>query len=106
MCQAGLRTPKRTYTDEAGEEITVKPSGCTNHSIRRTAAQWAGRCLARDMDVLNNGRWKDYNTMSKYVAQGKCERELAIDGGAEDPIWSVWVWKPCTVPSFDGRSQF
>ena len=43
--------------------------------------------------------------LSKYHSQGMAERARLVDGGGVDPIWSVWVYKPVTVPGLDGRDQ-
>ena len=41
------------YEAYSGEDLGHQPD-----SIRRTAAQWAGRCGARLCDVRNAGRWQ------------------------------------------------
>ena len=86
----------------------VKGKGCTNHSIRRTAAQWAGRCNARELDVRNAGRWKTFEELAKYMSQGHVDRNKAREKAADkkDPIMKVWVFRPVTVADLDGRSQF
>ena len=53
--KAGLYTAKHFDQEK---QVVVPKRGCTNHSIRRSAAQWAGRCDAREVDVRNAGRWK------------------------------------------------
>lgn len=83
-----------------------RPSkGCTNHSIRRSAAQWAGRCGAQELWVRNNGRWKTMEELVKYMGQGAMVRDKAIEanGGGDDPIRQVWWYKPVTVASYDGN---
>ena len=79
--------------------------GCTNHSIRRTAVQWAGRCWVNALDAKNTGRWKTYDDMSDYFAQGGVDRAKAVEGATHDPVLSMWVWKPNTVASYDGKNQ-
>lgn len=79
--------------------------GCTNHSIRRTAVQWAGRCWLNPIDAKNTGRWKTMQEMGKYFAQGSADKEKAMEGAMHDPVLSMWVWKPNTVASFDGRDM-
>ena len=64
---AGVYKP--AHFDQA-TQTRVPAAGCTNHSIRRSAAQWAGRCDGRTHDVANNGRWKSFEEMMKYLAQG------------------------------------
>lgn len=68
--QAGLRTPgspARRATDDAPAQAKRKPQGCSTHSIRRTSAQWAGRCGAREMDVRNAGRWQTMQVASNLL---------------------------------------
>lgn len=78
--------------------------GCTNHSIRRSAAQWAGRCGAREVDVKNAGRWLSMEVMARYMAQGAQMRDdYEDDGRGEDPIFSVWCFKKVTSATPDGR---
>lgn len=77
----------------------------TNHSIRRTAAQWAGRCGAREMDVRNAGRWRSMAILAKYMAQGAVQREEYEDdedGPREDPIFTMWVFKKVTSAAQGG----
>ena len=64
-----------TVTDESGKKKKVKKKvkdqeGCTNHAIRRSAIQWCGRCIGNPLDGKNNGRWKTYEEMAGYHAQG------------------------------------
>ena len=102
--QAGLYKPK--HLDSQGR--VVEGNGCTNHSIRRTAAQWAGRCHAQEMDVRNAGRWKSMDCLSRYMEQGFVDRAKAVKKAADkkDPIFKLWVFRPVTVPGVDGRAQF
>ena len=43
--------------------------------------------------------------MVVYHAEGAVDHSKATEAGASDPILKMWVWKPVTVPAFDGRSQ-
>ena len=81
--------------------------GCTNHSIRRSSAQWAGRCGAQEMWVRNNGRWKTMEELAKYMAQGAKIRDESVEtaGDEVDPIRRIWFYKPVTVGSFDGNDE-
>jgi hypothetical protein len=97
----GLYHP--THVDDNNNEIDAK--GCTNHGIRKTACQWAGRCMAHPIDCKNNGRWKGYDQMSQYHSQGAAKRQAITDKGGNDPIWKVWVWKPSGVSMMDGKDQ-
>ena len=99
-----------TRLDAHGQEQRIKvkvqdATGCTNHAIRRTAIQWCGRCLGNPLDGKNNGRWKTYEEMAGYHAQGAVDRNKLTEGGGKDPIWGMWVWKPTTPPGMDGRNQ-
>ena len=99
---AGLYTPG--YTDpDTGHKVPAK--GVTNHGIRRSACQWAGRCHAREIDTANNGRWKTYTEMAKYMAQGAKTRMVHENDSGTDPIFSMWVWKPVTVASESTRNE-
>ena len=69
----------------------------TNHGIRRSAAQWAGRCGGREIDVKNNGRWKSMVEFAKYMAQGFALRTKKEKDFGEDPIFKTWVWKSPTI---------
>ena len=99
-----------TKKDGDGQPYRVRvkvqdATGCTNHAIRRSAIQWCGRCLGNPLDGKNNGRWKTYEEMAGYHAQGAVDRSLLTEGGGKDPIWGMWVWKPTTPPGMDGRNQ-
>ena len=85
---AGLYTA--AVYDKHGE-VASEASGCTNHAIRRTAIQWCGRCKGNPIDGKNNGRWKTYDEMAEYHAQGAVDRAQNTLGGAKDPIWAMWV---------------
>ena len=95
-CQAGL------YTYGTDDE---EAKGCTNHAIRKVAAQWAGRCGGSVIDAKNNGRWKTTEELSHYISQGAVDRARCMEGGRKDPIWRIWVWKLVTLPGEDGRDQ-
>jgi hypothetical protein len=86
-------------------EKRVPGKGVTNHGIRKTALQWAGRCKGNPLDGKNTGRWKTYEEMAGYHADGAVKRASLTENGGKDPIWRIWVWKPTTAPGADGRSQ-
>jgi hypothetical protein len=98
---AGLYTAGRKGSDGS----YIKPTGVTNSGIRRSAAQWAGRCGGREIDCANNGRWKTYTEMAKYMAQGSARRQGHEGDGARDPIFSTWVWRAVTVGSESTRHE-
>ena len=81
-------------------------AGCTPHSIRRSAAQWAGRCGADINDVRNCGRWKTMEMVIRYMAQGALQREQYQndeDGDGQDPIFRMFVFKPVTESAASGQ---
>jgi len=98
---AGLYTPG--FKDAEGKKHA--PTGVTNHGIRRSAAQWAGRCHGQTLDVACNGRWKALTEMLKYMAQGHTQRERKETDDGSDPIFSMWVWKPVTVGAESTRNE-
>ena len=90
---AGLYFPAHTNA----EGVKIDACGVTNHGIRRSATQWAGRCGGRQLDVMNNGRWRTLEEMAKYMAQGATRRRQHEQDSGVDPIFSTWVWKPVTI---------
>ena len=107
MGVAGLRVNGRAANPDTGE-AAVPSSGCSNHSIRRSAAQWAGRCGAREMDVRNAGRWRSMMILARYMAQGAVQREDYEDdedGPSEDPIFRMWVFKRVTAAREGGYDE-
>lgn len=83
-----------------------RPLRCTNQSIRRSAAQWAGRCGAHIVHPRNTGRWKSLDMLAKYMGHGVDWRANLESGGGTDPIFRVWVYKPSTTAGATGRSAF
>jgi hypothetical protein len=79
---------------------------CTSHSVRRSAAQWAGRC-GSDISVIRNvGRWECLSELLKYVAEGN-ERSLIMTRDHDaDPIFDFWPFFPnCAVSSMSSTRQ-
>jgi hypothetical protein len=97
MTDAGLYDPSQP----------VGQRGVTGQGVRKTAIQWAGRCLGNVLDVCNTSRHKDVNQMRGYFNQGEAHRRehIGTDGTCHDPIWGVWVWKSGVVAADDGRNQ-
>jgi hypothetical protein len=82
------------------------PPGCTNHSIRRSGAQWAGRCGASEVAIRNAGRWRSMNQMVKYLGQGQEARATALESnGGIDPIARRFCFKEVSVAGVDMRDQ-
>jgi hypothetical protein len=94
LSQAGLYFPERE-----------EKKGCTNHAIRKSAVQWAARCGGSLLEIRNNGRWKSFEDIATYYAQGMYQSESAKENFGEDGIRRMWVWKPVTAAAFDGRDQ-
>ncbi|KAL1528704.1 hypothetical protein AB1Y20_010038 [Prymnesium parvum] len=82
-----------------------KKTGCTNHSIRRSAAQWAGRCGARELDVRNNGRWKTMALLALYMGQGPIAMAKALEEHDFDPIEKIWWYQAATIAGINGLDQ-
>lgn len=70
---------------------------CTSHSVRRSAATWAGRCKAQVPAVRNCGRWVSTETMFKYMEDGKTQYNRNSQYGTVDPQQFIWVFKDPTV---------
>ena len=83
---------------------TSRPMHCTNQSIRRSAAQWAGRCDAQMRDAKNTGRWRSVDMLLKYMGHGQFQRASMESGGGRDPIFVFWVYQPSTVGDASGQS--
>ena len=102
---SGLYVPKHY---DSIKKCLVPARGCTNHSIRRSAAQWAGRCDAREIDVKNTGRWRSMLEMAHYMAQGayqsKQARAAAIVTG-RDPVLDMWCFQPVCVSGPGGQDD-
>lgn len=67
--------------------------------------QWCGRCHGALVDAKNNGRWKSVGELMKYHSQGCEDHKANSERGAKDPIWSIWVWQPVSMPGDGGRDQ-
>jgi hypothetical protein len=74
------------------------------HSIRRSGAQWAGRCGDLGIATRNAGRWKTFDNLMRYIGQG-----AHISAGAfkscVDPIFSCWVFKPVTAAGLSTEDE-
>ena len=70
---------------------------CTSHSIRRSAATWAGRCKAQVPAVRKCGRWVSTETMFKYMEDGRAQYERNTQYGSIDPQQFIWVFKDPSV---------
>ena len=104
--QAGIRVNGKPA--KPGVHPAIPSSGKSNHSIRRSAAQWAGRCGAREMESRNAGRWRTMEILARYMGQGTIEREEYEDdeeGPRDDPIFKMWVFKKVTTSNEAGLDE-
>ena len=86
--------------------VVTQARGVTNQGIRRTAAQWAGRCGCKMiLDLANNGRWKSLDTIAVYMGQGAKTRQEAEFQHGSDPIFRTWVWKPVTMAGISTKNM-
>lgn len=67
------------------------------HSIRAVGAQWAGRCGDTGLGAKNAGRWISVEMVAKYCGEGAEYASEFADAPDQDPIWSMWPWKPVTT---------
>ena len=103
---AGLYVPGHKNEGQLeGQYEYVPPKGVTNHGIRRSACQWAGRCKANELDVALASRHRTYAELAKYMGQGAKMREQYEQDNMADPIFSTWVFKPVTVCSDSTRAE-
>ena len=67
----------------------------TPHSIRKSAAKWAFRCMAENYQVLNAGRWKEFSRhFKRYIEDGWVDRNANISEFREDIIYFIWCFLP------------
>ena len=66
---------------------------CSAHSIRRSGAQWAGRCGA-DLDaIMQGGLWETYDNLLTYIQEGRLTAAELVSERGDDPIFKFWVWE-------------
>jgi hypothetical protein len=87
----------KVFTAMAQRIFNEAEMDCTPHSLRRTAFQFAGRCLGQIDKIKMNARHaaKSCEFMT-YMEDGHRRRDEAMEHGKADPIWEFWVWKPAT----------
>jgi len=71
--------------------------GASSHTIRRSAAQWSGRCGDKGTGCRNAGRWQSFEHMMTYIAQGSKGADDFKGSADGDPIFKMWVFKPVTA---------
>ena len=76
---------------------------CTSHSVRKSAAIWAGRCLASTSAARNCGRWKSVDVLMKYMAQGIDQRRGKDNSHKAEPQECVWLFKDPTYGTASGQ---
>lgn len=82
---------------------TRRLENCTSHSIRRSSAQWAGRCRASHSAARNCGRWKSMDILAKYIAQGNEKRKGYRT--TVDPVEKVWYFQDPTTGTDGGHDM-
>ena len=83
----------------------VASKGLTSHSFRKAAAVWAARCGATIIEIQNTGRWKDCETLARYLAQGTLHRNEKLALYGKDPIANFWMYRPTSVATSTGQSR-
>lgn len=70
----------------------------TLQSIRKSSIKWAGRCLAQHSDIRATCRHTMLSeNFFRYMEEGCQERNEAIGGGREDPVFFLWRFKPAAI---------
>jgi len=87
----------QTYRDNMNHILRVFMGikGASSHSIRRAAAQWAGRCGDLGIGCRNAGRWRSWTHFMTYIGQGATKNNEYPPG--QDPIFTTWVFKAITT---------
>jgi hypothetical protein len=81
---------------EAGQHCEA----CSSHSVRRSAAQWAGRCGADVCTIKNIGRWICLTHLLKYVSEGvQVHLIMMSDFRGADPIFEFYPFNVKTAVS-------
>ena len=86
-----------------------KPAqGITNHSVRKTAAEWAARCGATTTEIAATARWLCFATVERYHKQGKDvgEEKRQNNAGESDPIREFWIYRPTHRGTANGQSAW
>ncbi|KAJ1446423.1 hypothetical protein M885DRAFT_625270 [Pelagophyceae sp. CCMP2097] len=80
----------QTYRDNMNHILRVFMGikGASSHSIRRAAAQWAGRCGDLGIGCRNAGRWRSWTHFMTYIGQGATKNNEHPPG--QDPIFTTW----------------
>ena len=97
--QAGLYTP--STPGKAAQ-------GVTNHSVRKTGAEWAARCGGSLQEISATGRWLCVATVERYMKQGKDvgEEKRQNNAGVSDPIREFWIYRPTHRGTQNGQSAW
>ena len=53
----------------------------TTHSLRRSVVKWAARCGARELDVVEAGRWEDSSGSFMVYWKDGSQRRVECDAG-------------------------
>lgn len=75
----------------------------TTHSLRRSVVKWAARCGARELDVVEAGRWEDSSGSFRFYWKDGSQRRVECEaGGTVDPVLRVWKWVPTAYSNSAG----
>jgi hypothetical protein len=79
----------------------VECEACSSHSVRRSAAQWAGRCGANIVTIKNVGRWETLLNLLRYVSDGVQVHTMAMQDSTSgvDPIFEFYPFNVKTAVS-------
>ena len=105
FADTGLYDPNGAIEFDDDDGVLAHSKGCTNHAIRKTTCQWAGRCDANPLDMKNAGRWKSYEQVSGYHSRGAAKGRKDTRNGTRGPISRVWVWNPTCEAGVDGKNK-
>jgi len=77
----------------------------TPMSFRKMSVKWAARCLGVESQIKKNaGHSKHSTSFYEYIEAGCQERNEALgagEDGEEDPVLSIWCWKPAAISVID-----
>ena len=83
----------KAWVHKVFDRVGGKLATCSAHSIRRSGAQWAGRCGAELDAIMQGGLWETYDNLMTYIQEGRLTAaELEAEVG-KDPIFQFWVWE-------------
>ena len=118
LWRSGITTGPIWGDDETNKPKTVEKAmkfivsfmtvaGLTCHSIRKTGAQWIGRCHGDSSDCMLAGRWNTPQMVARYIGDGHKRAHDFGEVGSEhqDPIYHTWFWKKTSRGGGSGNSH-